>query len=427
MAAFFKGVTVSGVPQVVELQFDAGKDSARWLSLQPWKDPETSGVVLLAGDKRIAPVALTMTGGGAMWQELTMVKDLRATRFGRGRWMSRLAGRPTVHLLFDVLADSAGKPMTLSVDLGLDGKPTPITVVMDQPAVAVASQKQEVRSAPVGLVAEQMTVLTDTSGKVLKLEHLATSYNEQGELQLLGVLYRSIQGQMALKLPSGAFQFVSLSDVAEYRLSGTTARLVLRAGQEISGTPVNGCNFTGEGVLGKVTVPASKTGSLIVKASEPPLAKGYSGSESYKSSAHLTLQNGDVLAVRNLAFVYRDHGPAVKDFPGTGRLYWVTHGAIPVEYGDAKGELVFEKLQALEFKPGGAENRADAAVPIEAEATMKSGEQLQVRLAATAADLRNYSGPVGLIANTDLGFVLAPFEALKSVEFAVSKAGQSQP
>jgi hypothetical protein len=128
--AAFKAVTVSDVAQVVELRFDAGEDSARWLYLQPWKDPATSGVVLVVGDTRIAPEALTMTGGGVRRPEVTKVKDLLATRTGRALWMPGLAGRPTVHLLFDVPANSAGKPMTLSIDLGLDGKPTPITVVM---------------------------------------------------------------------------------------------------------------------------------------------------------------------------------------------------------------------------------------------------------------------------------------------------------
>jgi len=72
-----------------------------------------------------------MTGGVIRRPEVTKVKDLLPTpRTGRGLWMADLDGRPTVHLLFDVPASGAGKLITLVVDLGLDGEPTPITVVL---------------------------------------------------------------------------------------------------------------------------------------------------------------------------------------------------------------------------------------------------------------------------------------------------------
>jgi hypothetical protein len=125
----FEKVTVTGVGAAFELQIDAPeKAGGGFIYLQPFKNPVKSTVVLLVGDTRIAPKAMCKTTEGALRPEVTAVKDLLPTRTGRGLWMSALAGRQTVHLLFDVPKESAEKPMTLSVDIGLDGKPTPLNV-----------------------------------------------------------------------------------------------------------------------------------------------------------------------------------------------------------------------------------------------------------------------------------------------------------
>ena len=124
----FEKVSVDGTARVFELQVDA-EERGGFIALEPFKDPAKSTVFLSVGDKRIAPKAIAKTGGGVLRPNVTAVEDLLpAPRTGRGLWMIALGGRPSVHLLFDIPKDSAGKSMTLSVDVGLDGKPTPINI-----------------------------------------------------------------------------------------------------------------------------------------------------------------------------------------------------------------------------------------------------------------------------------------------------------
>ena len=124
----FEKVTVSGVGEVFELQISANENQTGFIYLQPFKDPAKSAIVLLVGDTRIAPTAIAATGKGIQRPAVTAVKDLLPTpRTGRGMWMISI-GPKTIYLLFDIPKESAAKPMTLSVDMGLDGKPTPLNI-----------------------------------------------------------------------------------------------------------------------------------------------------------------------------------------------------------------------------------------------------------------------------------------------------------
>lgn len=122
----FGSVALVGVGRAIELQFDARDDEGRFVALEPWKNPATSTVVLLVGDTRVAPTALigSPTKDGVV--RVDSLSQMAST--GRGLWFCFLRLRPRLVFLFDVPKDIGDRPMTLFVDIGLDGKPTPLTI-----------------------------------------------------------------------------------------------------------------------------------------------------------------------------------------------------------------------------------------------------------------------------------------------------------
>lgn len=122
----FRGVTLVGVGRVIELQFDARDDEESFVALEPWKNPETSAVVLLVGDTRVAPKALIGTPSKEGVVTVDSLSPMAST--GRGLWFAFLRLRPKLLLLFDVPREIADRPTTLVVDIGLNGKPTPMRI-----------------------------------------------------------------------------------------------------------------------------------------------------------------------------------------------------------------------------------------------------------------------------------------------------------
>ena len=122
----FRDVTLVGVGRVIQLQFDARDNDTSFVALEPWKNPETSMVVLLVGDTRVAPKALIGTPSKEGVIKVDALSPMTST--GRGLWFCFLQLRPKLLLLFDVPREIADRPMKLVVDIGLNGKLTPMII-----------------------------------------------------------------------------------------------------------------------------------------------------------------------------------------------------------------------------------------------------------------------------------------------------------
>jgi hypothetical protein len=83
-------------------------------------------VFLLVRDTRVAPKALIGTPSKEGVVTVDSMSPMAST--GRGLWFAALRLRPKLLLLFDVPRGIADRATTLVVDIGLNGKPTPMTI-----------------------------------------------------------------------------------------------------------------------------------------------------------------------------------------------------------------------------------------------------------------------------------------------------------
>jgi hypothetical protein len=275
--------------------------------------------------------------------------------------------------------------------------------------------------------AQEIAILTDTSGNTEELKTFEVVVNEDGggdlnyEAGWLSHIYGTPRA-IPIQQQNETTLFITLDNISEYQLVDDIATVTLVDGKVVTGKPLKECIFSGETVSGNISVLARLTKSIKFN---PEQVRSYLKDEpviqgdidegwpaGFTSKVDIILNSGEVLSLKNVALVYRHHGSDDMWRPPKIWRTWALIGEVPISLDKLADKLDLHQVESIKLigvSPGSPLNNYLSIKHLNIK--LREGESFECILAEGEGIAGNYFVGIGFLGTTENGYVHVPFSA----------------
>ncbi len=275
---------------------------------------------------------------------------------------------------------------------------------------------------------QELAVITDTAGTSQTLSTIKVKISEDigrfyGKGSRLDGIYES-PNTLPLVQKGGVILFVPLATIKEY-VAGKTSGITLINGNRLHGIIPSEVTIMGDAALGKLSIGADKLRRIEIKsgAMETFLKKqrkNYAPDwpAKYSLMADAVLISGQALGLENVALVYRETGCDPSWMPCRSYAEWGLMQDLPIKSGEFKTKIPFAKITEIKF---GAKRANTITLPF--TLLLATNQQVSGEIDEGVGILKEDVGflALGLLGNTEAGYVHVPLDLLKTVRFRSKK------